>query len=427
LGQEPDYPEDNTNSTVDRRYLQLSHALLDATRLDEIPEPEPLIDGVLFRDSLAWLQGKPGHAKSLTALDWACHIATGRPWRSSAVHAGRVLYVLAEGAGGMNQRRQVWEIGNGTRLEVGQLVFLPVPVQFLRAEDIAALRRIVADLDPVFVVVDTQARVTVGAEENSSRDMGLFVDAADTVRQVCRAAVLCVHHESRVGENMRGSTALEGAATTIVRVTKDGNLVRLDCKKQKDAPEFQPILVRLYPAGESVKLSHDPVGLTEITTDSESHLLATLRDSFRTTGCAGTELRETSKQPKSTFYRALNALVSKGLVVNAGTETRPRYMLTNLPPTDDSPTLSQPVPWDRPSPSPMSHHPLGVGLDGTGPSQEPVSTQPAQFQPELPAAVEATVVACVQCNGPVGEATAAATGGRCSECRTAAANAGGAR
>ena len=82
-------------------------------------------------------------------------------------------------------------------------------------------------------VIDTQARVTVGADENSAVDMGHLVVAADKVRAATGACVLFLHHEARAGENMRGSTALEGAAATLLRVAKDGSRVELTNPKQR--------------------------------------------------------------------------------------------------------------------------------------------------------------------------------------------------
>lgn len=43
------------------------------------------------------------------------------------------------------------------------------PVQFLGAIDLAAVITLAGDLQPVLIVIDTQARVTVGADENSAR------------------------------------------------------------------------------------------------------------------------------------------------------------------------------------------------------------------------------------------------------------------
>lgn len=127
---------------------------------------------------------------------------------------------------------------------------------------------------------------------------------------------------------MRGSTALEGAATTIGRVTKDGPHIRLDCVKQKDVAPFDPILMRLVPHGDSAVLrSHEGVGLAQELTDSEDVILRTMRDSFGTTGAASTSLRDVAELPKSSFYRALNLLVKKGSLTNTGTAKRPFYVL----------------------------------------------------------------------------------------------------
>lgn len=70
----PPWPGDATDPQPNRED-QLRAALLDSAGLDSLPEPEPLIDGWLYRDTLAWLHGKPSNGKSLLALDWACCIA----------------------------------------------------------------------------------------------------------------------------------------------------------------------------------------------------------------------------------------------------------------------------------------------------------------------------------------------------------------
>ena len=193
-------------SQPESRLDELRGALVDSAGLDKLPVPESLIDGLLARDSLAWLHGKPGHCKTLIALDWSCCVGAGLPWQGRAVTAGPVLYVIAEGASGLLARVRAWEDNAGERTSV---LFLPVAIQ-LRRGDFPALAALAAELGCALVVIDTQARVTVGADENSAVDMGHLVVAADKVRAATGACVLVLHHESRAGENMRGSTALEG-------------------------------------------------------------------------------------------------------------------------------------------------------------------------------------------------------------------------
>ena len=109
------WPElaEQTNPTQDR-LAQLRAHLVDSGGLDAIPEPVPLVDGILYQDSLAWLYGKPGSGKSFLALDWAGCVAAGLPWGERATAHGPVLYLVAEGSGGIRRRVRAWETTAGS-------------------------------------------------------------------------------------------------------------------------------------------------------------------------------------------------------------------------------------------------------------------------------------------------------------------------
>ncbi|MET9782656.1 AAA family ATPase [Nocardiopsis alba] len=312
------------------RMAELRSLLVDSAGLDDIPDPEPLIDNVLYLDSLAWMQGKPGSGKSFLAIDWAGRVGLGLPWRDNEVTRGTVLYLIAEGVSGVRQRVRAWERRAQSRMD--DVRFLPVAVQLMNHGEKEAFVALVAEIRPVLVVIDTQARVTVGADENSSQDMGRLVAAADDIRRASGACVLLVHHEGRSGDNMRGSTAMEGAATTIVRVLKDGPHVRLECKKQKDAAPFSPVLLKLESDGDSaVFVSGSDAGHI---TPSEEAILSTMRELFGSNGASASALMKASEVAESSFYRALKALVNKGLVVNVGEGRRSHYQLPT-PSRDD--------------------------------------------------------------------------------------------
>ena len=270
-GREPEAPEDLDDGQDDAaatrvklRAEELRARLLNVDGLRTIPPPEPLVEGWLFANSLTWLAGKPGHAKTFVAVDLAACVASGRPWHGHDTTRGPVLYVIAEGASGLGQRVEAWALHTGTR--VSELLFLPVPVNLADPLDVSATSALLQDLRPVLVVIDTQARVTIGLEENSSRDMGRFVEVLERLRRESGACLLVVHHEPRNGENLRGSTALEGAATTILRAVKDGQIVTVSNTKQKDAEQATnlPLALKdfagsciLLPRGRGNRSSHD--------------------------------------------------------------------------------------------------------------------------------------------------------------------------
>lgn len=313
-------PEATAVEAIEARRAQLAAALLTDAGLQQIPAPTPVVEGWLFGDSIAWLHGKPGDGKSFVAVDLACSIGTGVPWHAHPTARGPVLYLIAEGASGLGRRVEAWKLAHGA-FDSG-VRFLPIAVQLLDRTDHQAFVALVRPLRPLLIVIDTQARATVGADENSAKDMGEFVDVLERIRAATGACVLVVHHEARAGENMRGSTALEGAATSIIRCSKDGAQITLTNTKQKDAPQQPAQLLALAPIGDSAVVSHEAVRLGSLMTDSELTLLAVLRDQFGTAGASPTRLIEASGLAKATVYRSLTALKTKGLITEQRTGNR---------------------------------------------------------------------------------------------------------
>lgn len=233
----------------------LRSKLVTTEGLKALPPPQPLVDGLLYTDTLNWLIGAPGHAKSFVAIDLACSIATGTPWQHHPVRQGPVVYLIAEGVSGAGQRVAAWEDLHGRAAD--GLVFLPYPVQLAAGGQLVEpFQQLVSDLQPRLVIVDTQARTAVGVDENSAKDVGQLIGNLDGVRTACpHTAVLVLHHTPRGSTNPRGSTSIEGAADTILLCVKDESLVTLKVTKQKDAAEGPDELLRLVPRGTSAALT----------------------------------------------------------------------------------------------------------------------------------------------------------------------------
>lgn len=234
--QEPD--------AFDRAVTALLGELLDTDGLDTIPRLEPVIEGFLYRDTLARIIGPSGHMKSFVALDFAGHIGGGHDWRGCRVTQGPVIYLVAEGGAGIRKRVRAWEQYHGRKM--AGVRFLPRPVQAGDAVAWSVLTEVCKRIQPVFIIFDTQARVTVGVEENSSREMGLVIDRMDNLRTVTKACVTLIHHQGLQGDHGRGSTAVKGALQTELRVTKKGkkgpdSQVIVSSDKQKDDEELDDI------------------------------------------------------------------------------------------------------------------------------------------------------------------------------------------
>lgn len=191
--------------------------LLNVNDAFNMPPRSYLLHGLLAEGELSVWWGPPKCGKSFLMLRLAYGLSLGEGiWNRAAVQTP-VIYVAAEGQLGFAQRvRAVSErMGYSAAFSwIGQSADLFDP-DADTSEIIAAVRATGAKL----VVLDTVSRVIPGADENSQRDMGLFVQNCDRIRMETGAHVALVHHGRPDAEWGRGSTVLPGAVDLAVRIT----------------------------------------------------------------------------------------------------------------------------------------------------------------------------------------------------------------
>lgn len=218
------------------------------TRADlvEFKPTDWLIEGWLVRNTLAGLVGPSGAGKSFLAIDWACRVATGRPWFGGRVHRGGVFYLAGEGQQGLRKRVAAWESHFETPI-AGAPLFLAHSLPFLcePSQALGVIDAIEAMEDellfncggavPALVVVDTVARAMGGANENSAEHMGQLIRAMDWLRDKWQATVLAVHHTGHdASDRARGSSAFRAALDSEFLIKPDDAEVLLSATKAKD-------------------------------------------------------------------------------------------------------------------------------------------------------------------------------------------------
>jgi RecA-family ATPase len=229
--------------------------------LGALPEPEWLVSGVLS-DGLSVMYGPPKAGKTFAALSMALHVGSGTHWFGTKVKRGPVLYVSGEGQGGLHKRIEGWKKATGLR--ASDLYVIPFPVRLGVPEHVSAL---IADTHAVgakLVVIDTLARSMSGMDENSAQDMGKVIAGLGYLKAQTNTGVLILHHSGVEGTRPRGSTALFGAADTLMRVDGDGKNLTVYCEGMKDAAPFRTRRFELTPAGQSLALSERHTTMTAI-------------------------------------------------------------------------------------------------------------------------------------------------------------------
>lgn len=213
-----------------------------------------LLEGWLPARELSVLYGAPGTFKSFIAQGWSCQLAK-LGWRT--------MYIAAEGISGLRPRIEAWRAKNlqdqthhlrmwhyynsnvwldedkHRQVWVDGLVdFLNPGVRDRAAREVAAHSQVKT---PDLIIIDTLARNFLG-DENSAKEMGLFVDGIERIRRTLDTAVLVVHHTVKgKARTERGTEALRAASFAMFRTSeptgrpkRGGGSVLLECDRMKD-------------------------------------------------------------------------------------------------------------------------------------------------------------------------------------------------
>jgi hypothetical protein len=334
------------------RHRHLRDRVLTLESLLDLPSVEPLIDGLIYRDTLIQLAGPPGCYKSFLAVATCCSLAAGIDLGPLKVpEAGTVVYVVAEGANGMAARILAWcEAWNvEPAVLFKRLHVLPLPIQLGERMDVSEAAELVRELDADLLVLDTRARCTVGLEENSATEQGKAIEAAESIRRANSCAVWVVHHAPREGNAGRGSNAWDGAVWSDLRMRREGPHATVHCQKHKDVPDgcdhqfvfvphtVSPALMPDHKEEErrTLVLVQNAVWNGAGLANSRLKVLEVLRRAAPPEGLTGPELFNFAKEygvGKSSTYESVKDLVKEGLAKNVGSDKKARYVAAEQSP-----------------------------------------------------------------------------------------------
>lgn len=258
--------EEAAAAVTDESVGGLMNELLNTEQLADLPRPEWLIGGdpndpgmyragLFYRESVARVIGAGGTYKTFMMISMASSVARGIPWFGFATKPGVVVYVMAEAASSSGQRIKAYELQHGLQ-PTKNLVVLPRPVQMVGPEW-PSFVEMCSRLGAVMVVLDTQAKMTSGLEENSATDSGRWIAAAEHLRRTTGACVVLVHHTGHGnGSRGRGSSAAYAGIDTELMIESDGDRVlTYRVTRQKDAEGGQQGRLRLVDSGESIAVT----------------------------------------------------------------------------------------------------------------------------------------------------------------------------
>lgn len=201
--------------------------------------PKWIVKGVLPRAGLAVIYGASSSGKTFFTLDLVSAVARGVDWRGARVEKGRVLYVVAEGAGGFRNRLQAYCESQGVEPGEFDMCFLRQAPNLLTKDDIREFLEQVVPLGRFdVIVIDTYARAMAGGNENDAKDVGQAVAHCEILHRKTGALVVLVHHSGKdATKGARGSGALRAAADLEIEVVQTREYRAATVTKQKDGAD----------------------------------------------------------------------------------------------------------------------------------------------------------------------------------------------
>lgn len=301
--------------------------LLRRSQLRTLPPVQPLIHNVLSLRASAVLVGATGIGKTFVALSWGCSVATGHPWLGQPVERHRTLYVVGEGASGLDARVTAWEESWSTKVDDDDLVFAIKPDSLTNPNTWAEMRTQALDLQCRFVILDTFSSLAPDADE--TKDAATITRRLSDLSAGIDGTAVLIHHPGWGDSGRtRGGYQLEANVDEVIVLSgeKDSDLIEMTRKKVKEGKGGDTQWMRRKPIFDSVVIE----GATA--KDADIPAAERIRELLVSTPTAKFSIAqlcdELEIKTRSTVHRAVEKLVAQGLAVGYGEGVRRVFQAT---------------------------------------------------------------------------------------------------
>lgn len=288
--------------------------LYSLAELRALPPVQWLVQDIIPEQGYTVLYGPPASTKSFAALHYSLKVA----------QTGYVVYVAGEGTSGYGQRTRAWMKYHNVSEDKINFVLDVNALNLLNRFDVDAFIADIQPYKPRMVVLDTLARCMVGGDENQASSIGIVNDSIKHMVNQLKCAVLLIHHSGKAGSSERGSTALRGAADSMVQVSASDGYTVLIQDKLKDAARRDPIKLALVEVEDTescvlVPLDKAPKEFLQRMPPAQAAILRAMSGELFAAGIRFAQLKELLTQyTPSVIYYAINALLRRRYIQQTG-------------------------------------------------------------------------------------------------------------
>jgi hypothetical protein len=201
-------------------------------QLDEPgPEHAHVVDNLITVGDKSILGGESQSGKSFLAIHMAMCISTARPFFGNKILTpGLVIYQAGEGGRGIKKRFRAWRqhfgVPGGKQVPLYILqskvdIYSPEGDTSKLIEEVKGIS-LLYGMPVVALFIDTLAKASGVADENSGRDMGVVMANVDRIAAAVPGCHVClVHHLNAGGTKLRGHTSVYAGVDQVILVKKD--------------------------------------------------------------------------------------------------------------------------------------------------------------------------------------------------------------
>jgi hypothetical protein len=250
--------------------------------------PKPIVDGLIYTETVVTLAASGGTGKTALAIDWAMCMGTNERFLGRSVKQGKVLFIAAEGLHSFDRRMKAWEQSRGLELGSAGKNIDTVPGVTLNTATLRELEKMQQEEKYGLIVLDTRSTLfDIDNENDNARMSAIYKQLRSLLNVVPGSCVLVLAHvteqtdaKGRKSTKLRGASAARDDSDTVVIASGSKDSFTLstrkeDGAKQRDAAEVLVPNLRLMSVGGGVVV-------TNVSEDEQESNDRIVRDRART-------------------------------------------------------------------------------------------------------------------------------------------------
>jgi hypothetical protein len=215
-----------------------------------------LVDGMIKQQSLVMFGGMPSGGKTYLAVELMLSVASGKPFLGQhKVQQGEAVFIACEGRDSVLRRVGAWNHlkNDGNFVKSAYISSKEIVVNAPDQADVSVEQYVkamdLAGIHPKVFFIDTMNYSLGSAKENDANDMTqYFRKIANGLINKFGCVAVLLHHTSKNGDDIRGSSSIRGALDALFLVSRDSaGIFTVKNDKHKDRDKIEPFYLEARP------------------------------------------------------------------------------------------------------------------------------------------------------------------------------------